>query len=184
MEQGDVTRLLELAARGDERARHDLIEQVYGELRRLAGGMMRSQRPGHTLQPTALVSEAWLSLSKNLKSLENRAHFFGAAAISMRRILVDYARRAKAQKRGAGADHVTFQELQIPAPDPSVDVLVLDQALEALGAVDARLLKVMELRYFAGCSLEEIAEVTGVSLATVKRDWASARAWLFDYLNR
>lgn len=184
MEQGEVTRLLELVARGDERAQHDLVEQVYGELRRMAGGIMRSQGQGHTLQPTALVNEAWMSLAKNLGTLENRAHFFGAAANAMRRILVDYARRSKAQKRGAGAEHVTFQDLQVPAADPALDVLVLDQALEALSAVDPRLLKVMELRYFAGCSLEEIAEVTGVSLATVKRDWAYARAWLFDYLNR
>lgn len=183
MESSEVTRLLELVSSGDQRAQEQLIEQVYGELRRLAGSLMRNERSGHTLQPTALVNEAWFSIAGSLPNFENRAHFFGAAAQAMRRILVDHARKKKTQKRGSGAQHVTFQDIGVASFDPGFDILDLDRAIGALGQVDPRLVQVVELRCFTGCALDEIAAITGVSLATVKRDWAYARAWLYDYLS-
>ncbi len=184
MLSNEVTRLLELAGSGDSHASERLVEEVYGELRRMAAGIMRAERSGHTLQPTALVNEAWLGLAGSLPSLQNRSHFFGAAAQAMRRILVDYARKRKAQKRGSGAEHVTFEELGVPATDSSTDILDLDRALAALGGVDPRLVQVMEMRYFGGFTLEEIAGLLDVSLATVKRDWSYARAWLFDFMSK
>jgi RNA polymerase sigma factor (TIGR02999 family) len=148
----------------------------------MAGSMMRSQSPGHTLQPTALVNEAYLRLVQGDTQWEGRAHFFGAAARAMRQVLMAHARHHAAQKRDGGV-RVTFHDIDVAAPEPELDLLALDQALAALARVDQRYSRVMELRYFAGCTLPEIAELNGQSLATVKRDWAYARAWLYDHMN-
>jgi RNA polymerase sigma factor (TIGR02999 family) len=157
--------------------------QAYGELRRIAGSLMRGRVNGHTLQPTALVNEAYLRLAGGENRWDNKGHFFGAAASAMRQVLVAHARQRSAKKREGDAVRVTFRDLAVPAAEPDVDVTLLDEAMTALSGVDQRFSRVMELRYFAGCSLAEIAELTGLSLATVKRDWTFARAWLFDYMS-
>lgn len=148
----------------------------------MAGSLMRSQAAGHTLQPTALVNEAYLRLVQGDTQWEGRAHFFGAAARAMRQVLIAHARHHAAQKRDGGL-RVTFHDIDVAAPEPTLDLLALDEALTALADVDERYTRVMELRYFAGCSLPEIADLTGRSLATVKRDWAYARAWLYDHMS-
>lgn len=178
----DVATLLREVNAGDERAFDSLVALVYGELRRMAGSLMQGQSAGHTLQPTALVNEAYLRLVQGETKWEGRAHFFGAAARAMRQVLIAHARHHAAQKRDGG-DRVTFHEIDVAGPEPTLDLLALDDALSALARVDERYAKVMELRYFAGCSLPEIADLTGRSLATVKRDWAYARAWLYDYMS-
>ena len=180
MSETDVTVLLKKAHGGDASAREDLYAQVYDELRRLARGKMRQERDGHTLQPTALVNEAFLRLIQGEPEWDSRAHFFGAAAEAMRRILVEHARKRARLKRGGDAQRVTFDELAIQAEEPDLDVLVLDDALTALAAADARLARLVQLRYFAGLSIKATAEVLGVSAATVKRDWTYARAWLYE----
>jgi RNA polymerase sigma factor (TIGR02999 family) len=180
MSNGEITQLLEALRDGNSKDYEKFYASVYSELRRLAGGMMKRERAGHTLQPTALVNEAFLRLVGDRYTWENRAHFFGAAARSMRRILVDHARRRVAGKRGGDVMHVTFAELQIASVNPDVDLLALDEALSALTSYDKRLGQVVELRYFAGCTNGEIAEILGKSPATVKRDWTYARAWLFE----
>lgn len=167
---------------GDELAFERLVTRTYGELRRMAGALMRGRVRGVTLQPTALVHEAYLRLLDGDPRWESRAHFFGAAARAMRQVLVGQARRRSALKRAGDAVRVTFHDLEVESPEPRLDLLALDEALRALGEVDERFTRVMELRYFAGCTLEETAELTGRSLATVKRDWAYARAWLYDYM--
>lgn len=161
-----------------------LVQQLYGELRLLAGSFFRRERPGHTLQPTALVNEAWLRLMDNSAPWENRSHFLGAAALAMRRILVEHARKHAALKRGGDVAHVTFDDLAIQSAEPNVDVLVLNDALDALAAHDARLVKVVELHFFAGCTFAEIGETLGLSEPTVRRDWAYARAWLQEHMTR
>ena len=180
MSNGEITQLLEALRDGNSKDYEKFYESVYSELRRVAGGMMKRERAGHTLQPTALVNEAFLRLVGDRYSWENRAHFFGAAARSMRRILVDHARRRVAGKRGGDVMLVTFAELQVASVHPNVDLLALDEALSALTSYDKRLGQVVELRYFAGCTNAEIAEILGKSPATVKRDWTYARAWLFE----
>lgn len=157
-----------------------LVSQAYGELRRIAGALMRNQVQGRTLQPTALVNEAYLRLIQSDTRWESRAHFFGAAARAMRQILVAEARKRASLKRAGDAQRITFNDLDVQTDEPQVDVLALHEALGALTQVDERFSRVMELRYFAGCSLDEIAELTGRSLASVKRDWTYARAWLYD----
>jgi len=184
MSDTDVTILLHEVNRGSREARDALMNAVYHELRSIAGRLMRKERRDHTLQPTALVNEAYLRLVRGEPKWENRAHFFGAAARAMRRILVEYARQKLSQKQGGGAQHVTFADIDVQAEDPQLNLLSLDEALTALNDVDSRLLKVVELRYFAGCNLDEIAEILGVSQPTIKRDWTYARAWLYDYMNR
>lgn len=179
---GDVGSLLKEVNAGDEKAFDALVALVYGELRRMAGSMMRGQGAGHTLQPTALVNEAYLRLVQGKTQWEGRAHFFGAAARAMRQVLMAHARHHAAQKRDGGV-RVTFHDIDVAAPEPALDLLALDEALIALARVDERYARVMELRYFAGCSVPEIAELTGRSVATVKRDWAYARAWLYDYMS-
>lgn len=174
--------LLREAEGGDERAFEALVTAAYGELRRMAAGLMRGHLHGNTLQPTALVHEAYLRLLGGDARWESRAHFFGAAARAMRQVLVGRARRRAALKRGGDAARVTFQDLDVASSEPRLDLLALDQALNALADVDRHLARVMELRYFAGCTLAETAELTGRSLATVKRDWAYARAWLYDFM--
>lgn len=180
--QPDVGTLLKAVNAGDEQAFESLVAVVYGELRRMAGALMRDQAVGHTLQPTALVNEAYLRLVQGQTQWDGRAHFFGAAARAMRQVLIAHARHHAARKRDGGV-RVTFHDLDVAAPEPALDLLALDTALTALAAVDERYSRVMELRYFAGCSLPEIADLTGHSLATVKRDWAYARAWLYDHMS-
>lgn len=180
----DVTTLLERWNRGDQSAYEDLLALLYDELRQLAEGLLRRERDGHTLQATALVHEAYMRLiGLNHVSLEGRRHFFGAAAGTMRRILVDHARQRQAHKRGGPeARRVDLESLDdLPAAD-GLDVAALDEALTALAAVAPRQAEVVDLRYFAGLSIDETAEVMGISAATVKRHWAFARAWLYRAL--
>jgi len=174
-----VTLLLDNARRGDEQALADLIPLIYDELRRLAARFLRGERPGQTLQPTALVHEVYLRLLKDSElSWQNRAHFFGIAARSMRQILVERARARRAAKRGGGQIRVTLDpELMVAAPEP-LDLEVLDDALTRLAALDEALARIVEMRFFGGLSIEEAAEALHVSPATVKRRWSLARAWL------
>ena len=175
-----ITQLLVDWSNGDQKALDKLMPLVYSELRRQAGNYLRRERPGHTLQPTALVNEAYLKLidQKNAK-WQNRAQFFGVAAQLMRRILVDHARQHQAAKRG-GSDQ---QRLSITSAEklvkqPEVDLLALHEALEELTAIDPQQERIVELRFFGGLSIEETAEVLGIGHATVERDWKMARAWL------
>ena len=172
--------LVERVSRGDRPALEVLMPLVYDELRRLAAHYLRGERPGQTLQPTALVNEAYLRLLKDRPDRwQNRAHFCAIAAHSMRQILIERARARDALKRGGGQPRITFDEsLNAPADAPSVDVLAVDLALERLAAIDADQARIVELRYFGGLSVEETAEAMGTSPATVKRHWAVARAWL------
>ncbi len=179
-----VTDLLLAWGRGDEGARDALVSAVYAELRRRAGAYLRQERSGHTLQPTALVNEVYLRLvdQKSIR-FESRSQFFGLAAQLMRRILVDHARARKAGKRGGGLLLVTFDE-ETAGRDAGLDVAALDDALVALASLDARQSRVVELRYFGGLSIEETAEILGLSPATIKREWTMARAWLHRELTR
>jgi RNA polymerase sigma factor (TIGR02999 family) len=169
-------------AEGDPAARDRLLPIVYEELRRLAHRHMRGERKGHTLQTTALVNEVYLRLA-GVDALRgrDRAHFFAMAATLMRRVLVDYARRRGREKRGAGVSVISLDENAI-VPREGVDVVALDAALERLAAVDPQQSRVVELRFFAGLSVKETAEALGVSPATVKRDWATAKLWLYNEL--
>jgi RNA polymerase sigma factor (TIGR02999 family) len=170
---------------GDEQALNQLMPLVYDELHRLAGRYLRRERPGHTLQTTALVHEAYLRLvDQTHPNWQNRAHFFGVAAQLMRRILVDYARTQQAAKRGSGVIRLTLDDAGMKAKEREAELLALDDALADLAAIDARQSRLVELRYFAGLNIEETAEVLGLSPATVKREWSSARAWLYNQLNR
>ena len=182
MTDAQVTQLLDAMARGDDHAHERLVPLIEHRLHELAEGRMRRERPDHTLQPTELVNEAYIRLAGDGQAWENRAHFFGAAAEAMRRVLIDHARRRAAEKRGGGVEQVTFYELNVQVEEPDVDVFGLDEALEALSEVDMRLAQVVRLRYFAGFSIEEVAEILQVSPATVKRDWTYARAWLLERL--
>ena len=179
MSPGDVTGLLKRWSDGDRSAFDELIPIVHQELRRLAQSYFRNERSDHTLQATALVNEAFLRLVQvQGGAVENRAHFFAVSARAMRQILIDHARQKRAAKRGGGDVEVTFDEAKgTPGPDP-VDVLELDITLKRLAEIDPRQAEVVELRYFAGLSLKETAEVLGTSTATVKRDWNLAKAWL------
>jgi len=181
----DVTQLLARWTDGDEAALQQLVPIVHEELRRLARRQMAGERPGHTLQPTALVNEAYLRLV-NLKQMQwqNRAHFFAMGARLMRRILVDFARSRGYQKRGGGAQQVSFTEALEVAEGQPTDVVALNDALEALAVVDERASRVVELRYFGGLSVEETAEVLKVSRETVKRDWTFAKMWLLRHLSK
>ena len=175
----DVTALLGEWSRGDQTALNQLLPLVYAELRRVAARQLRIERADHTLQPTALVHEAFIKLVDQRRvDWQNRAHFFGVAATFMRRILVDHARRHRASKRGDGVRCVSIDEAQAVAASNEMPVLALDQALERLETFDADLAKLVELRAFGGLTIEEAAQVLSVSPATVKRDWRTARAWL------
>lgn len=181
----DVSRLLARWKDGDEAALQELVPIVHEELRSLARRQMAGERPGHTLQPTALVNEAYLRLV-NLKQMQwqDRAHFFAMGARLMRRILVDFARSRAYQKRGGGAKQVTFTLALEVAEDQATDVVALNDALEALADVDERKSRVVELRFFGGLSVEETAEVLNVSRETVKRDWTFAKMWLLRQLHK
>ena len=177
----DVTRMLTDWARGDERARDEMLPLVYEELRRLAAGYLARERPGHTLQPTGLVHEAYLRLIDQRRvDWRNKAQFVGIAAVMMRRILLNHARERVAGKRGGGAQRVTLSYADQPHRDPPVDVIELHDALERLAAVDARKSRIVELKFFGGLTTTEIAELLEISPATVERDWSFARAWLYD----
>jgi RNA polymerase sigma factor (TIGR02999 family) len=173
-----VTQLLARWTEGDKQALEDLLPLVYDELRRLARRYLQQERPGHTLQSTALVHEAYLRLVDQNVSWQNRAHFFGIAAQMMRRILVDHARSRSAAKRGDGACRVTLDEGLVALAERDLDVVALDGALSNLAKIDPQQSKIVELRFFAGLSIEDTSEVLHISPATVKRDWAMAKAWL------
>lgn len=174
-----VATLVEAASAGDQQALAELLPLVYDELRRLAAGYLRRERPGQTLQPTALVHDVYLRLLQGSSlSWQNRAHFFGIAARSMRQILVERARTRDAVKRGGGQLRVTFDPGMIAAGQQTFDLEALDDALTRLAAFDAELARLVDVRFFGGLSIEEAAEALGVSPATVKRRWALAKAWL------
>lgn len=176
---GEITRLLRDWSEGDRGALDKLLPLVYGDLHRRAEAAMRSERGDHTLQPTALVHEAYLKLvdQRNI-DWKNRAHFFGVAARAMRQVLVDHARRRAAGKRGYGEARITLSRANPATPAPSLDLLALDQAIERLAALDERQARLAELRLFGGLTVEESAEVLGCSHATVSREWKHAEVWL------
>ncbi len=180
----DVTRLLKEWANGDGPALEALTPLVYAELRRLAGAYLRSEGPGHTLQPTALVHEAFLRLVGHAPECENRSHFYGVAAHVMRRILIDHARTRRAVKRGGQFVHLSLKDDLVLSHEQEPDLEALDEALERLGAADPRKARVVELRFFGGLSVEESAEVLNVSEVTVRRDWQFAKTWLLRELSR
>ncbi len=175
----NVTQLLIGWGKGDKEALDELLPIVYDELRQQAARYLRRERAGHTLQTTALIHEAYLRLvdQKNVK-WQNRAHFFGIAAQLMRRILVDHARTKKRAKRGGSDVRVSLTEATVIAKTQDLDVLAIDEALNRLAEIDEQQGKIVELRFFSGMTVEETAEVLGISTATVKRDWSMARAWL------
>jgi RNA polymerase sigma-70 factor (ECF subfamily) len=178
-DMGEVTRLLVRVRQGQPGASDELFTRVHVELRRLAAGYMRNERREHTLQPTALVHEAYLRLVDQREvSPENRAHFFGIAAGVMRRILIDHARARNADKRGGDHVKVELDDAAGVAAPPSASLIELDRALERLTAIDPRRARVVELRFFGGLTVEEIAEILAVGPRTVDRDWRVARAWL------
>ena len=181
----NATRLLQAWGQGDQAAFEELIPLVYEQLRRLAQRELRRERPGHSLQATALVNEAYLRLiDLNRIEWQNRAHFFAMAARMMRRILVDWARARGNQKRGGGIPKVSLDEALLVSHDPGSDLVALDEALETLGAMDPRKGQVVEMRFFGGLTVEETAAALHVSADTVMRDWRSAKAWLLRELSR
>jgi RNA polymerase sigma factor (TIGR02999 family) len=181
----EVTHILTEIEQGNAQASEELLPLVYKELRRIAAHKMAGERSGHTLQPTALVHEAWLKLVESpAQSWQNRAHFFGAAAEAMRRILIDRARRKSRQRRGSGAEHLDADGIEIASPAPDDQLLALDDALERFAALEPQQAELVKLRYFVGLKIEEAAEVLGISEATAKRWWAYARAWLFHEIGK
>ncbi len=175
----DVTQLLHALEAGEPKAAEQLLPLVYDELRKLAAHRLTGEPHEHTLQPTALVHEAWLKIAgPDERTWQGRQHFFATAAEAMRRILVDRARRRLAAKRGAGAERVDLEDLDIPAPAPDDQLLAMNEALEKFAALDARKSQLVKLRYFVGLSFEEAAEVLGIAVPTAKQWWAYARAWL------
>ncbi len=180
----ELTVILQRMEQGDPHAANELLPLVYDELRRLAAQKMKRESPGQTLQATALVHEAWLRLGGDEQpAWDNRAHFFAAAAEAMRRILIDNARRKKTLRHGGGAQRVNLDALELAATMDNEQVLALNEALEKLAAHDARKAELVKLRFFAGLTNEEAAQVQGVSEPTAKRDWAYARAWLYREMN-
>lgn len=180
-----ITQRLVAWSNGDPEALEGLMQIVYNELRRLANHYLRSERPDHTLQPTALVHEAYLRLTgQNRVHWQNRAHFFGVAAQMMRRVLVDHARASCRAKRGGSAYKVPLEETMNLCQRQDEQIVELDEALTRLRTIDSRKSDVVELRYFGGMSVEETAEVLGVSCNTVMRDWNMAKAWLYQELRK
>jgi len=173
----NVTQLLLAWAQGDEAARDELIPLVYETLRRIARNQLRGERPGHTLQTTALINEAYLKMTEQSVSWQSRAHFFGIAARLMRQIMVDYARARLRQKRGGDRQQISLTAAE-EGYEQSADLLALDEALEALDQVDPERGRIVELRFFGGLTIDETAEVMGISTPTVERGWRAARAWL------
>ncbi len=180
----EVSQLLHAWSNGDQTARDKLLPLVYGELRQMARRYMEGQRPGHTLQTTALIHEAYLRLVEQpVVQWQNRAHFFGVAAKAMRHILVDYARTKHAAKRGGELQQVSLDEAATVSTERTAELVALDDALQHLGAFDPRKSQVVEMRYFGGLTVEETAEVLHVSPETVARDWRLARTWLLRELS-
>ncbi|HYP00116.1 MAG TPA: sigma-70 family RNA polymerase sigma factor [Pyrinomonadaceae bacterium] len=183
--QHEVTRILHDWSGGDRQAPERLMPFVYDELRRLARSFLSRERGGHTLQPTALVNEAYLRLvDQRSVSWQNRAHFYGIAASMMRRVLVDHARAHATEKRGGAAIHLSLADVQVPLEQRAASLVSLDEALERLERMDERKSKIVEMRFFGGLTDEEIAEVLGVSTRTVLRDWKTARLWLYRELSQ
>jgi len=184
LQEPDVTQILHRWQDGDEAALDELLRAIYPELRRVAARQLRGERAGHSLQPTAVAHDVYMRLVDQRRvTWQNRAHFLAIAARLTRRVLVDHARRRAAWKRGLGARHVPLDEIDVAAPaSPETDLVALDDALRRLAALDPRQARVVELRFFGGLSIEDTAGVLGVSIATVKRDWITARLWLFDQL--
>jgi len=176
-----VTQLLQAIDRGDSKSADELLPLLYEELRKLAASKMARETPGHTLQPTDLVHEAWLKLvGGSSPRFNDRSHFFGAAAEAMRRILIDRARRKAALRHGGGQQRLDVDEIEIAAPAQDDQLLAVNEALEKFAALDAPKAELVKLRFFAGLTLEESAAVLGISEPTAKRWWSYARAWLFQ----
>ncbi len=183
-DDGQVTLLLRAMKNGDQSAAEKLLPLVYKELHRLAKSYMRRERPDHTLQPTALIHEAYLRLAHDNVDWQSHQHFIGVAANVMRRVLVDYARAHNAEMRGGGLERVELEEGLAISKERSGEVIALHDALNSLEALNPRRAKVVELRYFGGLSVEEIAAVLEMSPRSVKRDWALARPWLFKEIQK
>ncbi|HJU41339.1 MAG TPA: sigma-70 family RNA polymerase sigma factor [Vicinamibacterales bacterium] len=184
-EDADVTQILQRWHSGDEAALEDLVRAIYPELRRIAAGQLRRERAGHSLRPTALAHDVYLRLLDQRRvTWQNRAHFLAIAAKLTRRLLIDHARRRAAWKRGFDVRPVSLDDVDVAAPDAAheTDLVALDEALSRLALLDPRQARVVELRFFGGLSIEETASVLGSSPATVKRDWVTARLWLFEQL--
>jgi RNA polymerase sigma factor (TIGR02999 family) len=181
--QDEVTQILHDWGGGDPQAPERLMPLVYDELRRLARSFLARERGDHTLQPTALVNEAYLRLvGQRSVSWQNRAHFYGIAARMMRRVLIDHARAHSRDKRGGAAVRLSIEDVQVPIEERAASFVAMDEALEMLAKMDERKSRIVEMRFFGGLSDEEIAEVLGVSTRTVLRDWKTARLWLFREL--
>ena len=181
----DVTRILQAAQQGDPKAAEDLLPLVYEELRKLAASKMANEAAGNTLQPTALVHEAWLRLVGDQKqSWNGRGHFFGAAAEAMRRILIENARRKWAKRRGGGQVKLDINEIQIATAPKDDELLAVSDALEKFALRDRQKAELVKLRYFVGLTTEEAAEVLGISVPTADRWWSFSRAWLFEEIER
>jgi RNA polymerase sigma factor (TIGR02999 family) len=183
---GDFTRILNAAEQGDPKAAEELLPLVYDELRKLAAARMANEAAGHTLQPTALVHEAWLRLVGNDANAQfaNRAHFFAAAAEAMRRILIERARRKGAEKRGGNWQRIDLDKVDIAADADDDTLLLVNEALEKLAKEDANAAEIAKLRFFGGLTLEEAAQVLGVTGRTADRYWAFARVWLFQEMRQ
>ena len=177
----DVTLMLQAVCRGERQASEDLLPLVYMELRRLAAARMTREAAGQTLQPTALVHEAWVRIVEDgSRSWENRAHFFGAASEAMRRILIERARRKARLKHGGGQARLNIEDFEVAESLPDDTILLVDEALERLKTVNPEVARVVVLKFFGGLTNEEIVEITGTSVRTVKRQWNYAKAWLFN----
>ncbi len=185
MNSEKITNLLVAWNHGDQQARDELMPLIYDELRRIAQAYLRRERADHTLQPTALVHEAFLRLvDQSRVNWQNRAHFFGSAARLMRQILINHAEARQAAKRGGEAERISLNDVELSATEQELDLIALDEALKHLERIDLPQSRIVELRYFSGLTIEEIAEVMSLSPATVKREWNTARAWLRRELSR
>ncbi len=179
----DITQLLRAAASGERGDQEALMKAIYDDLRRLAVSHMSSERLDHTLQPTALVHEAYLKLvGQHSTDWADRLHFFSVASRIIRRILIDHARERRAQKRGGAADRVSMDAVDVPFEDREVDLIALDDALKDLAQIDERQARIVELRFFGGCTIEEVAKLLDVGRRTIDRDWMAAKAWLYCHL--
>ena len=177
--QQEVTQLLIRLTDGDRAVLDELLPLIYGELRRVAAGYQRRESPGHTLQPKALINEAYLRLvDQQDVEWQDRGHFFAVATRVMRHILIDHARGRTRSKRGGGASHVPLDDMEALAPGRAAEIIALDEALQTLATLHPRKCQIVELRFFGGLTVEETAEVLGLSAITIKREWRSAKAWL------
>jgi len=181
----DVTRILERVEHGDEKAAQELLPILYDELRKLAAAKMANEKPGQTLQPTALVHEAWLRLVGSQREQWNsRAHFFGAAAEAMRRILIETARRKARLRHGGGSERVSLEGIDLPDNAPEERLVQVSEALDALAREEPEVAEVVKLRYFAGLSNPQVGETLGISMSSVERHWTWAKAWLFRWIRQ